>query len=204
MIPKLSSSRLLKAFESLLEGSSYRLQNELTPARQGHRLHFKQTAYNWLTFCVDQPPVYDADNGLIPQSGYGAGTFRAASIRDASMLFLNGKLAFVWWIAIGDDFHLTLSNFVSAPIGPAQLSNQQKEQLIALLPDLEGAMNENVVFKLNAGKNIGNYNLARCRHVTDNSDRVWLDALGLSDLWDDIELEHALVVRTSFKDAEDE
>ena len=59
LIPKLSSSRLLQEFESILEGSSYRLQNELTPARQGHQLHFKQTAYNWLTFCVDQPPVYD-------------------------------------------------------------------------------------------------------------------------------------------------
>ncbi len=203
LIPKLSSSRLLQAFESLLEGSSYRLQNELTPARQGHQLHFKQTAYNWLTFCVDHPPVYDADNGLIPQTGYGAGTFRDASIRDASMLFLNGKLAFVWWIAIGDDFHLTLSNFVSAPIGPGQLSNHQRNQLIALLSDLEGAMNENVVFKLNAGKNIGNYNLARCRQVTDQSDRVWLDALGLSDLWEEIELEHAMVVRTSFEDVED-
>ncbi len=78
LIPKLSSSRLLQEFESLLEGSSYRLQNELTPARQGHHLHFKQTAYNWLTFCVHQPPVYDADNSLIPQTGYGAGTFQDA------------------------------------------------------------------------------------------------------------------------------
>ena len=32
-------------------------------------------------------------------------------------------------------------------------------------------MNKNLVFKLNAGKNIGNYNLARCRHVTDKSDK---------------------------------
>ena len=203
LIPKLSSSRLLQEFESLLEGSGYRLQNELTPSRQGHHLHFKQTAYNWLTFCVDQPPVYDAGNNLIPQTGYGAGTFRDASVRDASMLFLNGKLAFVWWIAIGDDFHLTLSNFVSAPIGPGQLSDNQRNQLIALLPDLESAMNENVVFKLNAGKNIGNYNLARCRQVTDKSDKVWLDALGLGDLWEEIELEHTLLVRTSFDDEGD-
>ena len=204
LIPKLSSSRLLMEFEQLLEGSGYRLQNELTPSRQGHRLHFKQTAYNWLTFCVDQPPVYDAENSLIPQTGYGSGTFPDASIRDAAMLFLNGKLAFVWWIAIGDDFHLTLSNFVSAPIGPGQLSKQQRNRLVSLLPDLERAMTDNVVFKLNAGKNIGNYNLARCRQVTDQSDKVWLDALGLRDLWEDIELEHTLVVRTSFEDQEDE
>ena len=65
-------------------------------------------------------------------------------------------------------------------------------------------MTENVVFKLNAGKNIGNYNLARCRHVTDKVDKVWLEALGLSDLWDEIELEHSTVVRTSFEEGTDE
>ena len=203
-IPKLGSSRLLQGFEALLDGSNYRLQNELVPARRGHHLHFKQTAYNWLTFCIEQPPVYDADSRLILQSGYGTGSFRDASIRDVSMLFLNGKLAFVWWILIGDDFHLTRSNFVSAPVGPGQLSNRQMNQLIDLLPELEGAMNDNVVFKKNAGKNIGNYNLARCRHVTDKSDRIWLEALGLGDLWEEIEREHALVVRTSFNDAGEE
>ena len=69
-------------------------------------------------------------------------------------------------------------------------------------------MSENLVFKLNAGKNIGNYNVARCRHVTDKADKTWLEALGhvgfkrLSELWDEIELEHRLVVRTSFEESE--
>ena len=88
-------------------------------------------------------------------------------------------LLFVWWAAIGDDFDLTQSGLTSAPFVPGQLSKHQQNQLMALLPDLEGAMNDDVVFELNAGKNIGNYNLARYRHVTDKSDRVWLDALGL-------------------------
>ena len=206
LIPKLGSSRLLQGFESLLEdsGGGYRLQNELTPARQGHHLHFKQTAYNWLTFCVDQPPVYGSHNELLPQTKYGTVRFQDAGDRDLSILLTNGKLLFVWWVAIGDDFDVTQSGFASAPFGASQLSPTQKDQLLALLPELEGAMNDNVVFKLNAGKNIGNYNLARCRHVTDKSDRVWLEALGLSDLWEDIELEHTLVVRTSFEDGEDE
>ena len=203
LIPKLGSSRLLQGFESLLEDSSYRLQNELTPARQGHHLHFKQTAYNWLTFCIDQPPVYGSDDRLLPQTKYGTVLFRDASNRDLSMLLTNGKLLFVWWAAIGDDFDVTQSGFASAPVGPGQLTKRQRNRLMALLPDLEGAMNDNVVFKMNAGKNIGNYNLARCRHVTDKSDRVWLEALGLSDLWEDIELEHSLVVRTSYGAEED-
>ena len=204
LIPKLGSVRLLQGFESLLRGSGYRLQNEFTPARQGHHLHFKQTAYNWLTFCVDQPPVYDPGNNIIPQTKYGTVRFRDPGDRDISMLLLNGKLAFVWWMAIGDDFDLTQSNFASAPFGADQLSQDQRTYLSSLMPELEQAMTDNLVFKLNAGKNIGNYNLAKCRHITDKIDKVWLEALGLSDLWEEVELEHALVVRTSFEDEEEE
>ena len=56
LIPKIGSSRLIQGFESLLENSDYRLENEFSSECQGHSLHFKQTAYNWLTFCVDEPP----------------------------------------------------------------------------------------------------------------------------------------------------
>ena len=202
LIPKLGTSRLLQGFESLLEDSGYRLQNDLTPARQGHHLHFKQTAYNWLTFCVDQPPVYDGNGHGIDHTGFSTVLFGEKETRDVSLLLSNGLLMFIWWIAVGDDFHLTQNNFTSIPLGTGQLGKDQRQRLSILLPELERAMQDNVVFKLNAGKNIGNYNLARCRHVTDKSDRVWLEALGLCDLWEDIEQEYALVVRTSFENEE--
>ena len=63
-------------------------------------------------------------------------------------------------------------------------------------------MDKNLVFKLNAGKRIGNFNLAKCRNVTDKSDKILLESVGLTRLWGEIELEHAMVVRTSFKDEE--
>ena len=202
LVPKIGSARLIQGFESLLEDGNYRLQNEFSSARQGHSLHFKQTAYNWLTFCVDQPPVYAPDSSILPQTKYGTVQFRNRDDRDLFMLLTNGKLVFIWWAAIGDDFDVTQTNFASAPFGPGRLTEQQRKYLLSLLPQLKAAMIDNLVFKLNAGKNIGNYNLARCRHVTDKSDRVWLEALGMSDLWNEIELEYSLVVRTSFKDAE--
>ena len=52
-----------------------------------------------------------------------------------------------------------------------------------------------MVFKLNAGKNIGNYN-----HITDDVDKTWLKSLGLGNLWQEIAREHILVVRTSYED----
>ena len=199
LIPKLGSSRLLNALESMLSNTNYRLEDELTPARNGYELHFKQTAYNWMTTCRTMPPVYDAENFLLPQTKYGSMRFTYSEDRDISLLLANGLLMFTWWVAIGDDFDVTRTNISSSPFGPLQLSEQQTEHILSLVPELEKAMDNNVVFKKNAGKNIGNYNLAKCRHITDKADKVWLEALSLSDLWDDIELEHAMVVRTSFE-----
>ena len=203
LVPKLGSARLLEGLETLLTHSPYRLRDELDPVAHEHRLHFKQTAYNWLTFCVDQPPAYDSSNRLVSQTKYGTVHFLDSVSRNVSMILQNGKLVFAWWIAVGDDFDLTQTNFASSPFGPARLSESEQREVLRLLPVLEEAMSENLVFKLNAGKNIGNYNLARCRNVTDQADQMWLEAVGLGELWEEFELEHSLVVRTSFDDQED-
>ncbi len=199
LVPKLGSARLLEGISGLLEGGEYRLRHDLSPTRDGHELHFKQTAYNWLTFCIDRPPAFGPDNSLIPQTEYGAVRFGTREYRDLAMLVASGKLMFLWWAAVGDDFHLTQTAFKRSPLGPRQIAPKLQRPLLALLPELKSAMAQNVEFKLNAGKNIGNYNLARCRAVTDKVDKLWLEALGLEDLWEDIELEHSLVVRTSFE-----
>ena len=131
---------------------------------------------------------------------YGTVRFANEDNRALAMLLANGKIMLMWWIGIGDDFHLTQNGFASVPLGLDQLKPHHRQRLMALLPELERGLRENVVFKLNAGKHIGNYNLARCRHVTDESDKILLEALGMSDLWEEIELEHTMVVRTSYED----
>ncbi len=59
-------------------------------------------------------------------------------------------------------------------------------------------MQANLVFKLNAGKKIGNYNLAKCRDISDKSDLIWKDALSLQDVWDEVDLAYAQFVKTDF------
>ena len=54
-------------------------------------------------------------------------------------------------------------------------------------------------FKRNAGKVIGNYNLARCREITDASDRIFCETLGIGDIQEDIELYYVQTVRTDFQ-----
>ena len=71
LVPKIGNPVLLRAFESLSQRNRYRFGNELAPIGGEHLLHFKQTAYNWLTFCVDQPPSYDLANTPVNQTKYG-------------------------------------------------------------------------------------------------------------------------------------
>jgi hypothetical protein len=52
---------------------------------------------------------------------------------------------------------------------------------------------------LNAGKRVENYNLAKCRTVTDKSDMMLVRIIGLDRAWDDIELLYVQTVKTDFE-----
>lgn len=197
LIPKVGTSRLLHALETLL-GDSYRFRHDLAKSFGAHELHFSQIGYNWLTFCVAKPPVTGRDGEALEQTQYGTIRFADEELRNTSMVLLNGRLLFLWWVAIGDSFHLTKGHFQGAPLGPAQLSPPVQRAVASLFPALSAAMEENTIYNQNAGKLIGNYNLARCRDITDRSDKMLLGALGLPNLWEEIELEYSQVVRKDF------
>jgi hypothetical protein len=80
------------------------------------------------------------------------------------------------------------------------------KQLLGIVPELKAAVEKAVQYKLNAGKRVGNYNLAKCRSVTDKSDALLARAFGLDHVWDDIELLYVQTVKTNFESdgAEDE
>ena len=113
----------------------------------------------------------------------------------------NGKLTFCFWAAVGDDFDVTASNFSDFPLDLAALPAETRQALLRTVPRLERAMSKAVQFKRNAGKNVGNYNLALCRDVTDVTDRLFLDAVNANNLWDEIELYYTQCVRTDFSAA---
>ncbi|MBI2756753.1 MAG: hypothetical protein HYX52_08595 [Chloroflexi bacterium] len=110
---------------------------------------------------------------------------------------MNGKLMFSFWCIMGDDFHVTRWNFAEFPFDLTTLPTDA-EGLEALVPRLENAMHENTVFKLNAGKRVGSYNLGRCRPVTDDADRMFLDLLKAPRAWEHFELFYGQMVKTDF------
>jgi hypothetical protein len=166
-----------------------------------HRLVFKKTAYNWLAFSRDEPPCYDAAGLRIPQTKVGSVFFRDALARDAAFLLLNGKLMFAYWCLVGDDFDVTRWMFETLPID-VSLFADNPDVISAFSSELEHTMLANIGFKLNAGKRVGSYNLARCRAVTDRSDAWIAGRLGLEKLNPEIELLYSQMIRTGFEEDE--
>jgi hypothetical protein len=202
-IPKLNTAALVLAFEKMLGASSRTLDFVISPRATKHVLHFKKTAYNWLNFCREMPPCYEGSR-RVSHTQFDAVYFPDPETRDIAGLAFNGKLLMIFWFAVGDDFHVTRWNFSDFPTDFSTLSEQQRTKLLAIAPKLEQAMEAAVQFKLNAGRRVGNFNLAKCRNVTDQSDLILAEALGFADVWEDIELYYAQTMKTDFSDDEDQ
>jgi hypothetical protein len=203
MIPKSDLQAVIESFERLAESNPGRLGASISESPSSYRLVFKKTGYNWLAFSLDEPPSYDARGQRIPQTQVGDVFFRDSATRDAAFLVLNGKIMFAYWCLVGDDFHLTRWMFETLPIDVTALT-VRPDSLAELKQELTTAMDSHLVFKLNAGKQIGSYNLARCRTVTDKVDRWVAATFGLSEVLPDIELMYAQMVKTTSDDEADE
>jgi len=198
-VPKLNTASLISAFEDAsCRGNT--LEHALSNRPTQHTLYFKKTAYNWLNFCRELPPCYDENGRPIAHTQYDKIAIPSSDVRDALLLILNSKLQFAFWIAVGDDFHVAHWMYGDLPVDITSLMQAESYRLETFANELDATMRNAVSFKLNAGKRVGNYNLARCRHVTDKSDSILARLFGFEDVWDDIELLYTQVVRTDFSD----
>lgn len=204
LVPKVHTPGLISLFEGARRTRTPTIETMTRSSATAHSLYFKKSAYNWLNFCVDMPPCYDRNGALIPHTEFGQVHFNSREERDLAFLLLNGKWQFANWYMVGDDFHVTIGMFEGLPMAISRLSPQQRRTALALVPELNRAMEQAISFKLNAGKRVGNYNLARCRHVTDISDRIFGEAFGWMDAWPEIELLYAQAVKTTYADLEDD
>ena len=195
-IPKANTPALAAAFESRLQSKEPRLGASLARHETLHPLHFKRSAYNWLTSCAEPPPCFDAEGRPAPQTKFSTVHFHDAESRDLALLLLNGRIALAWWFLVGDDFDFTRWMIAEFPCDLAAISGTDRDRLLALSAELQTAMRANVSFKLNAGKRVGNYNLTRCRPITDQSDAIFLGLFGFTPIRADLELLQAQVIRT--------
>mgnify|MGYP000856258534 CR=1 FL=1 len=202
-VPKIGSQPLLDAFEQLFAQGAANVNGAVRDDPGPYMLHFKKSAYNWLSFGREHAACFDEFGESISQSEYGTVFFRTQQDADSALLLLNGKLQFAFWTAIGDDFHVTQWMFGELPVDVCQLAQAIGTDVKVQADELWHAMQQETSFKLNAGKRVGNFNLARLRALTDKSDVAIARALGIEPIWQEIELLYVQTVRTVMDDSDD-
>ena len=196
LIPKLSNQDLLRKLEHA-KSTIPPLDARVSKNPNANQLNFKKSAYNWVSFGFSPAPAFASDGTELPATESGKTYFDTSDDAKLAHTFLNGKIAFIWWMVVGDDFHVTKGNFEGIPFC-TNLNNDDKNALIRISAELHAEMEKNTVFKLNAGKRIGNYNLAKCRKITDKSDIIWARSLGLGTQLNTTNLVYSQIVKTVF------
>jgi hypothetical protein len=185
--PRTGTTALAELYKSLCESSE---NLGYSTVRIGDSIGFKQTALYYLSVFVDEPPSWTMKGKRIPQSQIGNLSFRSEAERDIAFIMLAGRLGVWWWGATGDDFHVTNGSLEAFPISIGQLGEIHSELLRCSRKLRKEQLKHPLVTKY-AGNEMGNYDMSRCRHITDVSDRMILEFLGLGQYWPDVLLADA-------------
>jgi hypothetical protein len=161
--------------------SSHRVLGEAVTTGQ-YSLGYKKTALYYLSAFVDDPPAWTVDGKRSEQTQIGKIRFATEANRDIAFLLLAGRLGVWWWATIGDDFHVTSAMLTTFPVAPSQLTGVSAK-LTAKAKALRAEQPKHPVVTKYAGREMGNYDMLRCRHITDDADQLVLNALGLGHLW---------------------
>ncbi len=189
--PRLGSPGLVELYSALV-GSSGTLANDTR--RHGSALGFKQTALYYLSVFVDEPPAWLPNGERTPQTMVGWLRFESDQERDVAAVLLAGRLSVWWWAVTGDDFHVTAGLLKSFPI-PLESLSPSWPDLIELAAELRAEQPKHPIVTLYARKEMGNYDMLRCRHVTDRADELVLETLGLGEYWPEILAADARLLR---------
>ena len=174
--PRLGHPEVARLYEALMKP-----QRSISEAvtKGGPAVGHKKIALYYLSVFVEAPSAWTADGRRIDQHE-SAICFESKAMRDVAFTLLSGRLAFWWWTMNGDDFNVPSHILKSFPINPAQVKSVEND-LIALAAELRAEQPRQPSVTLYAGKEIGNYHLNRCRHITDRAERLVLQALGLAN-----------------------
>ena len=175
-------SGLQTLFEELV-GSGLSVANSVR--KTGPELGFKQTALYYLSIFIDEPPAWTPDGARTEQTEVGWLRFENETHRNVAWMLLSGRLGVWWWAATGDDFHVTASLLTSFPIAPDQVEDVWPS-LVELAKELRAEQQKHPLVTMYAGKEMGNYDMSRCRHITDRADKLVLATLGFAETWSQV------------------
>ena len=177
-VPKLGTAIEVECWKSLRNRLNT-LRSVIVDSGSKERAHatiqINATAYNWLPAFRHVP----ATVGSVPSPSMRAYRLRSAAEADVVYSCLVSSLAYWLWTVEADGFHVTNSFILSLPFVPEIFSDRDAQVLSELGQAHDLTIRSNPTFKLNAGKNILNFNRQSASHISYHIDRVLVHALNL-------------------------
>ena len=189
-IPKIEGNAQVSALETL-NGRCSRLEQAVhgikrinlveTPGAGDNVVFVGSTAYNFLNVFL-RPPQSIFENGL-QLSENQLYAIQCATSEDASAVFgiLTSHLAYWWWHAHGDGFHVLRRFLADFPFGKDVLGDQRIDLLFRNGSALWLAMNPNPTMSLNRGRTSLAYNPSWYTDMRRSADQVLIDVAGLDE-----------------------
>jgi len=177
--PRLASKDIVDFHKALLE-KKMRLKH--AHRKSTNIVGFKNIALYYISSFLEEPPTWSLEGEVISQTKISELTFDSEDDKLIAFGVTAGRIAGWWWGAFGDDFDVTGGLLYSIPIDPKKIVKNRKK-ILALVRKLEKEQRKNPLVTKYKGKWMGNYDMSRCRSVTDEIDRLILDEFGLLDYW---------------------
>ncbi|MYJ48431.1 MAG: hypothetical protein F4070_12460 [Acidimicrobiales bacterium] len=158
---------------------------------------YKTTALYQLGVYVEEPPTVDPvtrEPASTNSSRTGWLSFKNDIERDLALAALAGRWGYLWWLTFSDEFDVTRGTLAAFPgdikrlaslaVGNPASGDMKLEILLTLSRTLQEEMPKHIAWMKKAGVDVGRYNMAKLRHLTDRADWLLAQTWGIEDAFD--------------------
>jgi hypothetical protein len=177
--PRLASKEIVEFHKALI---LKKMRLKQAHRRSTNIVGFKNIALYYISSFLEEPPTWSLDGETLSHTKISELTFDTEEDKLIAFGITAGRIAVWWWGALGDDFDVTGGLLYSIPIDPKKIVKNRK-RIISLVRKLEKEQKKNPLVTKYKGKWMGNYDMSRCRNVTDEIDQLILDEFGLQNYW---------------------
>lgn len=179
-IPKLSSEVEKNVFR-IFNRSNSNLKEMCVNYCSDYSLAVNGTAYNWICAYDHLPPSTDEKGNNYISGATKVYYLPDRESRDFCIALLSNRIAYWYWVVVGDGFHLNTSFLADYCIGKNNFTESQYKELCRLGGEYSRRTKESPTVSYNAGKRIVNYSHWDAMDVIQNIERIIADALLLPD-----------------------
>lgn len=160
------------------------------------KVYYRPTANYWVPVFPQRPDYYDRNGTVLGKDErVNELSLGDQESKEIALLVLAGKLGFLFWSAIGDDFDVN-ERELTAPRRLVQSSGYSEELRVLASKTLQ-ATGQATVRNAYAGKVFINIRWASLREYTDLFDRALLEHVGLLDQWRPLNVWYRQVMRSN-------